>query len=291
MFHFTAHAVPPDLLFRDWCEARQLWDRMLALGPPRALVVMPDHVHLMIRELEAEAWVHFLRSYACWRGHHRGDVGRRVWLPADPPEALSSAKHVQRTQRYIALNPCRDHLAGDPLAWAFGHHRDAVGLAVPGVVPPERDPVGHHAYVSGDPSVRVEGTELPGGLSGLRAATVAQVRDAVSALSRTPVEDLRQRGPARTLLIQSLVACTKLPARTIAREVGVSHPAVLATEPIATGTLARVECVLGDPRFPALSTRDLSLERTFRRYVEGRVRRGAYAALEAKAGARLRGHR
>ncbi|MFH1465241.1 MAG: hypothetical protein ABIO70_12720 [Pseudomonadota bacterium] len=291
MLHYAAHATPPDLLFRDWHEARQLWDRMLNLGPARALVVMPDHVHLLIRELDPGAWAHFLRSYACWRNLHRGEVGRRVWLPADPPEDLSSSKHLRRTARYIALNPCRDHLVKDPLAWAFGCHRDAVGLAVPGAVPAERDPAGHHAYVSGDPTVRVEGTELPSGLGSLRAATVEQVRDAVSALSRTPVEDLSRRGPARTFLIQSLVACTKLPARAVAREVGVSHPAVLATEPIASGTLSRVERVLGDPRFPALHLQDLSQAWAFRRYVEGRERRGAYAALLANSQVRLRAHR
>jgi hypothetical protein len=291
MLHFAAHAFPPALLFHDWREARQLWDRLLRLGAPRAVAVMPDHVHLVIRELDPGVWVEFMRGFACWRNHSRGEPGRRVWLPTARPEELASAKHLQRTLRYVALNPCREHLVADPLAWPFDSHRDAVGLAVPGVVSAERDPVRHHAYVSGDPSVRVEGTDLPSGLRSMRAATVEQVREAVSALTRTLADDLARRGPARTLLIQGLVACTGLSARAVAKEVGVSHSAVLDTPPIANGTLGRIERVLGDPRFPALYGRDFSLSRTLGLYRERRERRGVYAALLEHAGKRLRGHR
>jgi hypothetical protein len=51
MLHFAAHAMPPDFLFHDWREAQALWAGLLALGPPRALVIMPDHVHLVTRQL------------------------------------------------------------------------------------------------------------------------------------------------------------------------------------------------------------------------------------------------
>ncbi|MFH1466827.1 MAG: hypothetical protein ABIO70_20755 [Pseudomonadota bacterium] len=283
MHHFTAHAFPPDLLFHDWCEARQLWDSLLSLGPVQALVLMPDHVHLIARDLDPQAWWHALRGYARWRNHHRGEPGRRVWLALGPPEEVLGAKHLRRALRYLALNPCRDRLVADPLAWPFSTYRDSVGLAVPGVVAIERDPVAWHAYVSSDPSVSVEGTDLPSGLRGLRAASVEQVVEAVSALARTPVEDLRRRGPARTLLVQGLLGCAHLSGRAVARHLGLSHTAIQKAAPLPSGTHARIERVLGDRRFAALHTHDLSLEWAWRRYREGRERRGAYAALLERA--------
>lgn len=288
MHHFVAHAFPPDFLFRDWREAQFLWAGLLALGPPRALVIMPDHVHLISRHLSHDAWLGFIRGYACWRNHHRSEPGRCVWLPVEPAEPVVDSKHLRRTVRYVALNPCRDRLVADPLAWPFSGHRDAVGLAVPCVLPLERDPFRHHAYVSSDPSVMVEGTDLPGGMRGMRDATPAQVTAAVSALTRTTLDQLQRRGPARALLIQSLVACTPLSKRAIARELGMSASAVCDSTPISEGDLRCVERVLCDKRFDALHDHDLRRSWAWRQYQEGRIRRGAYDALLAHAEHRLR---
>ncbi|MFH1464709.1 MAG: hypothetical protein ABIO70_10015 [Pseudomonadota bacterium] len=168
MPHLTAHAFPPHFLFHDWREARRLWDGLLSVGPLQAAVLMPDHVHAVVPSVNWSAWLAFLRGYANWRNHLRGEVGRDVWLPAVPPEELKGQLHRRRTLRYVALNPCRDRLAPDPLAWPFSTHRDAVGLAIPGVVPVARDPAAHHAHVSGDPSVAVAGTALPSGMLSMR---------------------------------------------------------------------------------------------------------------------------
>ena len=288
MLHFAAHALPPDLLIRDWYEARALWAGLLALGPPRALVIMPDHVHLVTRNLSWEAWLGFLRGFACWRNHHRAEPGRCVWLPASQPETLNDRKHLQRTLRYVALNPCRDRLVDDPLSWPFSGHRDAVGLAVPGVLPTVRDPVWHHSYVSGDPSVRVEGTELPFGIQGMRCASADQVTAAVSALTRTTLDQLRTRGPARTLWMQCLLACTPLSKRAVARVVGVSHTAVNRIEHAPNGVLQCVERVIGDARFPALLDQDLGHSWEWSRYRETRIRKGAYDLLLRNAAPQLR---
>ncbi|MFH1464446.1 MAG: hypothetical protein ABIO70_08665 [Pseudomonadota bacterium] len=113
----------------------------------------------------------------------------------------------------------------------------------------------------------------------MRAPTVQQVRAAVSALTRTPVAALEQRGPARALLMQGLRACTELSLRTIAREVGVSHVAVLHCEPLPPGLHARLAQVLGDPRFFALEEEPLHHSWAWRRYREEHERRGAYQKL------------
>jgi hypothetical protein len=198
------------------------------------------------------------------------------------------SKHLQRTVRYVALNPCRDKLAPDPLAWPFSGHRDTVGLAIPGVLPVVCDPVWHHGYVSGDPSVRVEGTELPFGIQGMRCATAEQVTAAVSTLTRATLDQLRRRGPARTLWIQSLVACTPLSKRAVAGEVGVSHSAANRAGHAPNGALQCVERVIGDERFPALLDHDLSQSWAWRRYRETRIRKGAYDLLLRQAAPQLR---
>lgn len=288
MLHHVAHAFPPDFLFRDWTEARALWDRLVALGPLRAAVLMPDHVHVIARSVDREAWLHALRAYARWRNHRRAEPGRSVWLPSPPPDVLADAKHFRRTWRYVVLNPCREELVADPLAWPFDTHRDAVGLAIPEVVDPARDPADHHAYMSADPSVRVEGTALPAGLHGSRAPTLHQVRAAVSALTRRPLTELAHRGPARTLLVQAAVAFCNLRQREVARALGLSHTAVGAAGPLPGGHRRRLERVLGDPRFPALDEGDLTLRREWRWYREQRIRRGAYDKLLREAGPALR---
>jgi len=288
MLHYSAHALPPHFLFHTWREAQALWAGLLSLGPPRALVLMPDHVHLLTRTLSARAWSDFMRAFACWRNHHRGEHGRCVWLPSDPPEPVVDSKHLRRSVRYLALNPCRDRLVADPLAWPFSSHRDAVGLAIPGALPTEHDLYRHHAYVSADPSVRVDGTDLPGGMRGMRDATPDQVTAAVSALTRTTLDQLGGRGPNRTLLIQSLVACTPSSKRAIAKRLGMSASAICDTPIISDGELRCVERVLCDPRFEPLLDQDLSQDWTWRRYREGRAQRGAHDALLVRAASKLR---
>ncbi len=288
MLHFAAHALPPSFLFHDWLEAQVLWARLLALAPPRALVLMPDHVHLISRHLRPRAWQGFLRGYANWRNRRRGEEGRCVWLPSQEPRLIADRKHLDRSVRYVALNPCRDRLVSDPLGWPFSSHRDAVGLAIPGAVPCEPDPYRYHGIISGDPSVRPEGTDLPCGMRGMREATPEQVTAAVSALTRTTLDQLQSRGPARTLLIQSLFACTTLSKRAIARTLGITHGPVCQTAPINDGDHSRVERVLCDPRFPALHDHDLTHSWEWRRYREGRIQRGAYDMLLNEAARSLR---
>src|SRR5687768_8844119 len=48
MFHLVAHATSHTFLFHTWAEGLMLWERILTEVPrPEALVLMPDHVHLL----------------------------------------------------------------------------------------------------------------------------------------------------------------------------------------------------------------------------------------------------
>ncbi len=290
MRHFTAHAVIGSWLFHDWLEAHELWNRMRALPGMRAMVIMPDHIHAMLRALERERWLELLRGYARWRNHRRGERGE-VWLPAEAPEILKGWKHVRRSVRYIHLNPCRDHLVGDPLAWPFSTHRDAVGLTLSPVVAQERDAADFHSYISGDPSVRVDGTDLPYGQRSMRAPSSEQVIQAVSAATRLPLPLLWQRGPGRSLLVKSLKILCECNAREIARQTGVSLTTVWKTGVELDGQVALVERLLCDHRFAALHTHDLRHSASWRAYHRGRERRGAYLMLERTARQRRRRER
>ncbi len=126
MLHVVAHAVSRDLLWRSHEEGLALWSRLLVLLPA-ALCLMPDHIHLLTDRYDHDAFVRLLSGYARWRHHRRGGQGR-VWLPHPVPVLPGGPLHLQRTHRYIALNPCRDRLVADPLAWTWSTHRDGVGM-------------------------------------------------------------------------------------------------------------------------------------------------------------------
>ncbi len=232
-----------------------------------------------------------LRSYARWRNRYRAEPGVIVWMPLEAPEHLSSWKHRRRSLRYVHLNPCRDGLAPDPLTWPFSTHRDFVGLSVPGCVAVEHDPSGFHAYVSGDPSVRVDGTSLPFSIGGVRGATPEQVLGAVSALSRQPVARLFLRGGDRVLLLRCLSELTDLGTGEIARWVGVAPSTVWRSLAMGDDRVAVVERVLGDPRFPALYDGRLDFDWSWRRYRESRERKGVPALLASQARQRTRRER
>jgi hypothetical protein len=283
MQHLVAHSIPPHWLIHDWHEAAALWARLLRLGPITAAAIMPDHVHLVLRHVDQTAWLGCLRGFARWRNHRRDEPGRLVWLPSPPPEELTTRKHLDRTVRYVHLNPCRDGLADDPLAWPFTTHRDAVGLAIPGAIAAERDPFRFHAYVSSDPSVAVDGTDLPYGMRGMRDHCVEHVEAAVSALTRTTLDGLRRSGPARTLLIQALVSLTPLSGRAVALRLGISPGTVSHTPPLPGAMQAKLERVLGDHRFGPLLDGPLTRGAAWHHYRQRRIDSGAYAKITAMA--------
>lgn len=125
----------------------------------------------------------------------------------------------RRTVRYIHLNPCRDHLVDDPLAWPLSTHLDAVGLVARPRVRRVSDPVGFHAYVSGDPHASVAGTDLPWGTEG--ALEAGAIMDAVSVVTRTPLSRIARRGPGRDLAVHALRALTPATQKDIAVVVGI----------------------------------------------------------------------
>lgn len=267
MLHASPRAARGTLLFRTWAEARALWLRLVAGPRFLSLALMPDHVHVQLTDASQVAPLAMaLRSYARWRNAARGESGA-VWEHGGRPTEIRGKDHVQRTIRYIHLNPCRRGLAADPLAWAFSTHRDALGLALPPARRTVPDPVRFHAWVSGDPSVGTAGSPIPqrapaGGVP----RSAAEIIAAVSALTRTPRSALRARGPARRLLLGALAELTEATDVGAAAIVGVHRTTAGRAALGPDRRLVLIERVAGDDRFAVLRDGDLLAEPSWAGY-------------------------
>lgn len=258
MVHLTARALPGTLLIHDWTEALELWRRLVRAFPDaRAICVMPNHVHVLAPDDHARRRLSGVMSgFARWRGHHRAQDAA-CWQPQPAVEPMSDESHERRMIRYILLNPCRGGLVADPLAWPLSLHRDLVGLGDP--ARRVRDPEAHHRYVSSDPTVGVEGTDLPVLSPG--RASLAAVEAAVGAVLRLPSADVKQR--ARRWLVRAAWARENVDVPTLTAWLGVTRSAIykLLGEPPtpktirANPTLYAINRVIGDPRFGPLVDR------------------------------------
>lgn len=254
MHHHVAHAR--GLAFRDWREGRALWDRIAQRLPgTRAVVLMPDHVHVLATSADPRPFDDGLRAYALWRNRSRGEHGP-VWQPHPPVETLANATHHRRSVRYLHLNPCRAGLADCPAAWPLSTHRELLGLAGTAIRERDRDPVAFHAYVSGDPSVHVQGSEYPGGRLCTDRPDLDALAAAVSEWARAPLSSLRQRGRARRTFIGAARALTSWPHAEIAAWARVHKAQISRTPPLSQKAAAAIARMIGDPRFPGLVHRD-----------------------------------
>jgi hypothetical protein len=258
MFHLVARSVDGAPLFHTWAEARQLWDAVVGATPDRiALVLMPNHVHLLHPLDVRVRLAHALSGFTRWWHHTHGTSGR-MFAELPPAEPIVDLQKQRRQVRYVHLNPCRARgLASDPLAWPFSTHRDACGLAVPAVVDRAKDVVAFHRYVSSDPHVEVQGTALPD--ESLEARDPLAVLHAVSAVTRTPLSWLAHRVPARHLYLRAaLHLCPKTDRTSIGELVGVGRNGAARA---ARGNDAQVRAVaraVGDRRLAPLHDRRLS---------------------------------
>lgn len=258
--HVTVRALPNTLLFWDWTEARALWERLrIAFPDARAICLMPNHPHVLTDRADARSrMLGVMSGYARWRGAWRGQDAR-CWQPLPRVETLPDDKHLRRMVRYVHLNPCRGELVRDPLTWPFSTHRDQAGLGDPDLC--VDDPERQHAYVSGDPSVAVEGTELPRLVSGF--APLPTIAIAVGAVLRIPPERVRAERKARRLLARAAWLLENRDTRILAEYLEVSRTAVYQMldprpSPMALdeeGWLASVLRAVGDPRLGPLELR------------------------------------
>lgn len=265
MLHFSLHARRDLWLFYDWEEARALWDRFAAVPGLHHLCLMPDHVHLFVSEADPARLRAAMSGFTRWLAHRRGEPGLELWAGVGEPRRVPNREHLERTRRYVLLNPCRGGLVADPLAWPFSTHRDAVGLAWPRARPPVADAAAFHAAVSSDRTVAPAGTDLPA--RNLADPSYEDVVQAVSAVTRVPLRSLGVDRRTRPLLARCLRCLTDLSARAIARRLGCAPSTVARVEPRRDPVVLVVERVIGDPRFPGLASGDLRRAEAGRRYL------------------------
>ena len=269
MVHQVARAVRGRLLFRTWDEAWHLWNLLVTLVlAPTALVLMPDHLHLQHAHDVRKAVAQAARAHAKWLNKRRR-TRARLWEPIPICEPLADRQKERRSERYVALNPCRKGLVRDPLEWAFSTHRDAVGLTPVAVRPKVARPHEYHHYVSADPTVDVQGTLLPTAPLSIPAgeAGLAAVFDATSALFRATADRLRTRGPARTALINAMLCLVpEVTRRDVADFVCVNRRTLQRADSSSNPTTRAIERVVLDPRFARLESDDLRKLPAFRFY-------------------------
>ncbi|HWB77476.1 MAG TPA: hypothetical protein VG755_21060 [Nannocystaceae bacterium] len=205
-----------------------LWQHMRdAFALAIAALLMPDHVHVLLASVAPELDRQRLARLLGQLARRFGVLGRAAIVPR--PETIRGGIVLERSVRYIALNPCREELVRCPLAWMWSTHRDVVGAAVDPWVSATRlaDALGrsaegfgerHHAYVSGDPHAHVSGTPYPQPAAptllphhGLRV-----VAEAATSAFRQPVAAIRSSAEARALFV------------ALAYEQGWGHAAKLA---------------------------------------------------------------
>jgi hypothetical protein len=264
MYHLVAHALPGTVLFHTWTEGRALWDQLLrSLPGVNILVLMPDHLHLLHAHDVRIPLAAVLSGYIRWRNHERGERGLGI-VPLPPAEYLVDDEKIRRSFRYVALNPSRAGLVKDPLSWPLSTYRDSVGLAIDPVRRVHADPHALHAYVSADPSVDARGTALP--IVTVGVPTPALVADAVSALIRVPLPDLRQRGRSRSLFLRAAKTLCEPAPRVVAAQAGCSLETVRRARAGLDDEVRLIARVMGDPRFAGLPDGDLRQLPTWSRY-------------------------
>lgn len=247
MYHTVAR-TRQGLLFHTPSQARRLWVTVLRAAPGLgALCLMPNHLHLQ-HPRELPGLPQALAGYSRWLNAQRGHRGP-LFAPVPAPTFAEGPQKVRRDARYIHLNPCRARMVRDPLAWPWSTYRDRVGLSLAPALPRAPDVARLHRYVSSDPSVQVDGTELP---SGPLDSSCWALQAAVSELLRVPLSTLGRRSPARTLWLQCLVALSEEPVSILALRVGVDRSTLRRLPPLPPARLALVLRVSGDPRFPGI---------------------------------------
>lgn len=263
MIHAIVRSQPGTLLFATWSEALALWTRIVARMTPLALVLMPDHLHAILRDdAERQRLADALNGFAQWRNRGHGLRGAVV-VHREVCTPVHGRAQLLRTHRYIHLNPCRGGLVDDPLAWPFSTHRDALGCAVPPIVKPTDDGARFHAFVCGDASDAAGASPPPIADARTERLPLQVVVDAVSAATRTPVSQLAGRRDVVTLLVTASLALSDARVGEVADIVRLSRPTVrryrlLRTPKLDTATRV-IARIAGDPRFAGLGDGDLRL--------------------------------
>lgn len=88
-----------------------------------AWVIMPNHVHILIQNLEGHSISDIMHSIKSFTAHEANRIlGRkgRFWSKEYFDRYIRNAKHFHATLRYIEQNPVKARLCRNPKDWEFG---------------------------------------------------------------------------------------------------------------------------------------------------------------------------
>jgi hypothetical protein len=256
--HWAVRATTPHQPFLEVESAGWVWKHLREAFPGAlAAVLMPNHLHLILRQEEDAAKLYGLLSAISRRFELP-----KLWQAISKPASIPDRHHLRRQVRYIALNPCRAKLCADPLEWPWSSYIDLMGASSDPWVTDfglatilsetRRGFRGRfHAYVSGDPSVAVAGTAMPHASPPrhLPQEPLADILAAASAALRIPGAEVQKRGELRQLFIHLAWRQGWRKTGLLAQVCGVTPRAIrfmLAQTP-ACGLEAATLC-LGDER-------------------------------------------
>jgi REP element-mobilizing transposase RayT len=236
-YHFAVQAQWPYEPLSDREHCVELWARLRRrFSRCLACVFMPDHLHLIIETelptVAQQALTIELRAFT-----RKISPGQNIWAPVSEPRLIPDVLHLQRSIRYVHLNPCREGLTRDPLDWEWSTHRDAVGavssawLDMPALariwkVKPVDFPRLFHKYVSSDPSVKVEGTALPAEVRPEIPPPLEVLARAVILATRSSLQARTKRSPARRRIVHLADKLGRAPRADLAQLLSVSERGV-----------------------------------------------------------------
>jgi hypothetical protein len=250
--HLVAHTRGGFDRVAQWASGSWLWEHLRGSFPVvLAACLMPDHLHLLVRW-----WAEVQEALRRVLQHHGRQFGARWDL--GPVTPVNTKEIARRVVRYHGLNPLREGLVDDPLAWVFSTLRDGVGAIADPWVSPARlqdcldwTPSTMHRFVVSDPACGPE-TRRP--IQRLRPGCAVvgldAVIDACAASLRAAPDDLRRRGHPMRPTFVALARRHGCPTlATLADACGISERNVFRLEARSDpNTVRAAELCLGDPR-------------------------------------------
>lgn len=210
LLHLVARAHRSSIDVTDHDVAAWLWAAFRTRYPHAlAAVLMPDQLHLLVRGEPEQARRLLVGIVGGLRRSRRRGAALR-WDRVPTPTIVPNAEHANRLVRNLHLNPCRDGLTDDPLAWPWSTHRDLVGAIA--------DPWGDidqlarelqrpradlrrsvHRFICGHPTVSAAAAAfpMPRAIHPTLTTPLSYIASAVASATRTTPDDIRRRGPTR----------------------------------------------------------------------------------------------
>ena len=219
-----------------------------------AACLMPSHFHLLCEV--AEPRVERIRLSRVVAAFSRRFGARRIWDRVPEPSRVPDRKYLQRTVRYVLLNPCRSRLVDDPLCWRFSTLRGSIGAEHDPWVPASRlaaelGRAGNferwlHAYVSRDPDAALRARSFPSPAIACDVPRIPLADILAAALAATPWSSVSVRRHAFVLLA---LAQGWRDTALLAEASGLGRSQIyrLSRQPDAPLLAAAALC-LGDPR-------------------------------------------